>query len=119
LTIAEITDLGIRERTNLQSFDIRALEAINEQAPDIVVAYLTEFELNPRTALENLTFKPGIYSPYYQFVNEYMIKTMKEKGIKVIPWTVNETEDMLDLIALGVDGIITDYPNRIPKDSTK
>lgn len=35
------------------------------------------------------------------------------KGIKVIPWTVNEVGDMKKLMEMGVDGIITDYPNRI------
>jgi len=115
LTIAEITELGIKKRTNLQSFDLRALEEIHKQDSDIDVAYLTEFELNPVTALENLSFKPEIYSPYYKFVTQSMINTMKERGIKVIPWTVNETEEMRELIALGVEGIITDYPNRVPK----
>ncbi len=37
----------------------------------------------------------------------------KALGLKVIPWTVNERADMERLIALGVDGIITDYPDRL------
>lgn len=43
-----------------------------------------------------------------------MLKNAHEKGVKVIPWTVNETKTMLKLIEMGVDGIITDYPDRIP-----
>jgi glycerophosphoryl diester phosphodiesterase len=35
-------------------------------------------------------------------------------GVQVVPWTVNTTEEMLKVKAMGVDGIITDYPNRIP-----
>lgn len=115
LTISEITDLGIKDRTNLQSFDLRALEEIHKQAPEIIIAYLVELELDAPEALKKLSFKPQIYSPYYKLVNEDMMRAMKERGIKVIPWTVNETEDMEKLIILGVDGIITDYPNRIPK----
>ncbi len=117
LTIAEITELGIKERTNLQSFDLRALEEINKQAPEIIVAFLVELELDAPAALKKLSFKPEIYSPYYKLVNEDMMRVMKERDIKVIPWTVNETEDMVELINLGVDGIITDYPNRIPQSS--
>jgi glycerophosphoryl diester phosphodiesterase len=37
--------------------------------------------------------------------------------MKIIPWTVNETEQMKKLVRFGVDGIITDYPNRIPQSS--
>jgi glycerophosphoryl diester phosphodiesterase len=37
-------------------------------------------------------------------------------GMKIIPWTVNDTEQMKKLVQLGVDGIITDYPDRIPGD---
>ena len=115
LTITEITDLGIKERTNLQSFDLRALEEMHKQDSTIDVAYLVEFELDAPAALKNLSFKPEIYSPYYKLVNEDMMRKMKKRDIKVIPWTVNETEEMKELIALGVDGIITDYPNRVPK----
>jgi len=115
LTIESITKLGIRERTNLQSFDLRALEEIHLQAPRIEIAYLVEDELDTAKALAKLTFTPDIYSPYYRLVNHRMLEITKNKGIKVIPWTVNETEEMKQLIGLGVDGIITDYPNRIPK----
>ena len=37
----------------------------------------------------------------------------KALGLKVIPWTVNERANMERLIVLGVDGIITDYPDRL------
>lgn len=115
ITIAEITNLGIKDRTNLQSFDLRALEEIHKQAPEITVAYLVELMFNAPYALRKLSFKPEIYSPSYKLVNKSMMRAMKKRDIKVIPWTVNETEDMQELINLGVDGIITDYPNRIPK----
>lgn len=44
-----------------------------------------------------------------------MMRKCKERGIKVVPWTVNDVETMRSLIHLGVDGIITDYPNLIAK----
>jgi glycerophosphoryl diester phosphodiesterase len=44
-----------------------------------------------------------------------MIRYAREHGIKVIPWTVNSTEAFESLIAFGVDGIITDYPDLIPE----
>lgn len=112
LTVKTVRELGIAERCNLQSFDLRALEEIHKQAPDIPVAYLVESATDTEAALSLLTFKPEIYSPYYPLVNQKMRDLTRRRGIKIIPWTVNDVEVMKKLIALGVDGIITDYPNR-------
>jgi glycerophosphoryl diester phosphodiesterase len=60
-----------------------------------------------------LTFKPDVYSPFFKLLDKKTVKRCHKKGIKVIPWTVNETADMQAVINLGVDGIITDYPNRV------
>ena len=104
---------GIENRCNLQSFDIDILEEINRQNPAIVVAYLIANEDSPEDNLKKLTFKPDIYSPYFKLLSKEVIDGMHEKNIKVIPWTVNKKEDMKKMIEIGVDGIITDYPNYI------
>jgi glycerophosphoryl diester phosphodiesterase len=62
--------------------------------------------------IEELGFKPDIYSPNYKLVNEKELAYLKSKNIMVIPWTVNEVKDMKKLIDMGIDGMITDYPNR-------
>ncbi|AQG82294.1 glycerophosphodiester phosphodiesterase [Spirosoma montaniterrae] len=98
-------------RFNIQSFDVRPLQLIHQQVPDVALAYLTA---NPKTLAENLTtlgFKPAIYSPYYKTVTPEMVKACHEQGLKIIPWTVNTKPEIDTLIGLGVDGIITDYPN--------
>ncbi len=104
---------GIENRCNLQSFDIDILEEINKQSPSMVVAYLIDNKDAPEDNLKKITFKPNIYSPYFKLLSKEVIKQMHEKNIKVIPWTVNEKEDMKKMLEIGVDGIITDYPNRI------
>ena len=104
---------GIENRCNLQSFDIDILEEINRQNPAMVVAYLIANEDSPEDNLKKLTFKPDIYSPYFKLLSKEVIDGMHEKNIKVIPWTVNKKEDMKKMIEIGVDGIITDYPNYI------
>ena len=48
-------------------------------------------------------------------LNEEVIKDLHQRGILVVPWTVNDPEVMVKLREIGVDGIITDYPNLIPK----
>ena len=94
---------------NLQSFDFRILKAIHQGYPDIRLAALV-YQSDLETSLNKLGFKPDIHSPYYPLVNRELIKNAHQKNIKVIPWTVNSKTDMLNLLKLGVDGIITDYP---------
>jgi glycerophosphoryl diester phosphodiesterase len=61
---------------------------------------------------DELGFKPNIYSPHYSLVNVGLIESCHQLGIKVIPWTVNDADQMKQLKKIGVDGLITDYPDR-------
>ena len=66
-----------------------------------------------------LSFIPKIYSPKHQLVTKPLIGFCRELEMKIIPWTVNNVETMYKLKKLGVDGIITDYPNLITKVEAK
>jgi glycerophosphoryl diester phosphodiesterase len=55
----------------------------------------------------------AVWSPLYRNARPDDVAAARALGIKVIPWTVNERADMERLIALGVDGLITDYPDRL------
>jgi glycerophosphoryl diester phosphodiesterase len=124
-------------RVVVQSFDWRALSEVQARAPDIPTSYLTA----DQKWLSNLqTGRPGaspwlngfdvddfggsaaraikaaggkIWSAYYKEVNADSIKLAHDLGLSVNVWTVNETGRMRELIAMGVDGIITDYPDRL------
>jgi glycerophosphoryl diester phosphodiesterase len=61
-----------------------------------------------------LGFTPDVYSPYFQLLSKEKVQQLHALGMKVIPWTVNTTEEMKRIKAMKVDGIITDYPDRIP-----
>jgi glycerophosphoryl diester phosphodiesterase len=113
LVLEAIKNTGIENRCNLQSFDIDILEEIHRQDPSMVVAYLISNKNLPQENLKKITFKPDIYSPYFKLLSKEVIELMHQKKIKVIPWTVNEKKDMKKMIEMGVDGIITDYPNYI------
>ncbi len=115
LVLAEIDAAGIRTRTCVQSFDKRALQAVQRLAPKITMALLVEDAAGVEAQLKELGFTPNVYSPYYQLVTAHLVQAAHGAGMRVIPWTVNETETMKSLMALGVDGIITDYPDRIPR----
>ncbi len=97
---------------NLQSFDPETLEYLYHTRPEIPLAFLTSrgrFEKN-RT---KLSFKPRIYSPEFSLVTREEVALIREEGLQVIPWTVNEEEDIRHMIQLDVDGIISDYPDRV------
>jgi glycerophosphoryl diester phosphodiesterase len=59
-----------------------------------------------------LGFQPSIYSPYFLLLNKEKVKYLQQQKIRVIPWTVNEINDMKKIRDMGVDGFITDYPDR-------
>lgn len=109
--VDEIKHLGIKDRATIQSFDIRALQALHHYDPSITTALLVENSDSPQENLDRLGYLPAIYSPYYKLLKKRHIKALHEQGIKVIPWTVNKKKTMKKLIRKGVDGLITDYPN--------
>ncbi|MFN8346599.1 MAG: glycerophosphodiester phosphodiesterase family protein [Spirosomataceae bacterium] len=108
------------ERVIIQSFDFNILKYWKQQTdagrfPKMTLAALVANLKGIEKNLEHLGFKPDVYSPYYQLLNAAKVQRLHAMGISVIPWTVNSTKEMKHLIAMGVDGIITDYPNRVPK----
>ena len=98
-------------RVTIQSFDFRVLQYLHESHPEIRLAALVENTRPWAENIESLGFTPSIYSPYHKLLDKQNVSEMHEKGMAIIPWTVNNLDEMKVLIAFGVDGIITDYPN--------
>ncbi|HLP96014.1 MAG TPA: glycerophosphodiester phosphodiesterase family protein [Saprospiraceae bacterium] len=115
LVVAEIRALQLEKQVTVQSFDPRAMNALHQQAPELQLAFLIENINSLDSNLARLNFTPAIYSPYYLLVDRALVKKCKEKNMKLVPWTVNDVKSMRRLVRLGVDGIITDYPDLIEK----
>lgn len=111
--VATLKKKNMLKRTSIQSFDLRPLRVLHEKYPTIKTSYLVFGSecADAEKEIALLGFTPTIYSPEYKYVNKAMIDYCHQKNIQVIPWTVNTKEEMNALIALKVDGIITDYPN--------
>jgi glycerophosphoryl diester phosphodiesterase len=101
---------NIGNRFYIQSFDVRPLQYVHKKYPQIVIGYLTVGR-NLDSNFKSLGFFPHIYSPEFSLVTKAMADYCHSKNMKLVPWTVNDKEKMKSLIADGVDGIITDYPN--------
>ena len=115
-----IAQLLLFERVTVQSFDFNVLKYWKKQTDagvykKVILSALVSNLKGIEKNVEDLGFKPQVYSPYYKLLSSEKVNQLHALGIKVVPWTVNTTAEMAELKAMGVDGIITDYPNKIPK----
>lgn len=113
LLMAVIKEKGLEELVIIQSFDFRTLQYLHHKYPHIKTAMLIEDDdkRSFQDQFKAISFTPTIYSPHFSLVNAELLKKCHDKNIKVIPWTVNEKKKIDELKNLGVDGVITDYPD--------
>jgi glycerophosphoryl diester phosphodiesterase len=107
-----LKDLKILDRVFIQSFDVRALQSFKKINQEVPLVFLVENKLSLAQNLKKLGFTPSVYSPYFELLSAEEVRKAHDLGMKVIPWTVNEIADMKRIQRMGVDGLITDYPNR-------
>jgi glycerophosphoryl diester phosphodiesterase len=115
LVLKVIREKQIEQHCNLQSFDWETLRICRRLAPNIPLAMLVENNLSPEENLKKLGFTPEIYSPYFKLIDAHLLEWCRNNKLKLIPWTVNEPNDIKKVLEMGVDGIISDYPDRILK----
>ncbi len=113
LLLAVLTEKGITERTIVQSFDVRTLQEAHRVAPELRQALLVENRRGIQKNIDALGYLPEVYSPNYRLVNKKLRDYTRQQGLQLIPWTVNEPEDIQKMLQLEVDGIISDYPDRV------
>jgi len=135
--LALIQSEGMAGRVTLQSFDWRTLKIFQQQAPSIPTVYLSAQQKffdniladqaagSAWTAGMNVRDHGGsvprmvkaaggaVWSPYFGDVNEARLSEAQQLGLKVVVWTVNETRDIERMLDWKVDGIISDYPDRV------
>lgn len=126
-----IRDAGMARRVSIQSFDWRSLQRVQQRAPDIPTVYLTVqtprndttrdgtwtagLRLADHGSVPRLVKAAGgkVWSPNAGALTQALLDEAHALGIAVIPWTVNEPADMDRLVGWGVDGLITDEPDRL------
>lgn len=117
--LSVVQEAGVPSRTTIQSFDRRILRTARRLEAERGGKYRARVALlvgrmKPggfSRHVDQLGFTPDVYSPDYRRVNERLVRQAHERGIWVVPWTVNDREAMRRLIRVGVDGLITDYPD--------
>jgi glycerophosphoryl diester phosphodiesterase len=117
-----INEKKISDRVIVQSFDVRSLKVMNKKYPSIKLSWLIDVgHTIPLSDFKNslLGFKPDIISPDYSLLNRQIIDSLHRQNIRVIPWTVDDIEAAKKLYQIKVDGIITDFPDRININTIK
>ena len=125
VVLAAVRAAGKVDRVEIQSFDWRTLPLVRQAEPSIpLVALWNEHTWVPgspwlATVNPDVVGNPvigaimvgaSILSPEYSFVDRALVDRAHSLGLSVIPWTVDDANDMRTQIAVGVDGIITNYP---------
>lgn len=113
LVLKVVNDNKVFKSTNIQSFDLRILEETKKQSPKMKVALLIGANEDIWKKLTSMSYFPEIVSPDYKLLDEKVVRNLQAENFKVIPWTVNNVKDMQQMINFKVDGIITDYPDRL------
>jgi len=132
--IAVVRAAGMAQRTAIQSFDWRTLKIVQEEAPEIPTVYLSAQQKFMDNILSGSTASPWtaglhvsqfqnsiprmvkaaggpVWSPYCGEVTRENVEEARALGLKVVVWTANEAAEMRGMVDLGVDGIISDYPD--------
>jgi glycerophosphoryl diester phosphodiesterase len=96
----------------VSSFDWNALQQIRFLNSKIPIAILTETNIDLAFSFAKF-MKAQAINPYYQLLTKENTAQIQAKGIQVFPWTINAFEDIKKIKAYHVNGIITDFPDRI------
>ncbi len=113
-SILDLIDSNIfsKDKILISSFDWNALQEVRFHDDEIRIGVLTETDLELAIAFAKFIKAYSIH-PHYKLLNKENVAQMQSQNFKVFPWTVNDQTDITFVKFLNVDGIITDYPDRI------
>lgn len=103
---------GNTTRFLISSFDWNALQQVAFLNDKIPIGVLTETDLDLALAFAKFIQAKSIH-PHFHLLTKENTAKIQEKGLQVFPWTINELEDIQKTKTFNVNGIITDFPNRI------
>jgi glycerophosphoryl diester phosphodiesterase len=116
LVVAELQAAGVLPRTTLLSFDPRILQVARRTYPSLPLCMLIEDELPPVASLfAELGFVPETFGPDFQLLSAELVQALRTMypALRLVPWTVNSPADLRLVASWHVDGITTDYPDRL------
>jgi glycerophosphoryl diester phosphodiesterase len=111
--VGAVRAAGVVSRTTVRSFDHRSVRLLTELEPGLTGAVLVA-DTAPADPGE-LARRAGasLYCPSYRFLDEDLVRRAHAAGVRVVPWTANEPDSWRRLLDWGVDGLTTDFPDRV------
>jgi glycerophosphoryl diester phosphodiesterase len=115
LVLAELKAAQVLARTTLLCFDARILRLAHGRMPELATCLLVEDEQPWLISIEKLGFIPTTFGPDFTTVSQEAVRELRTSfpDLRLVPWTVNELPDMQRLREFGMDGMTTDYPDRL------
>lgn len=121
LIFNELDSFAYKNNIIFMSFDSKILEALrienqmrSKDHPEYKMIYLTYLPFKGAvTFLKDLSFTPYALGMYYPTVSRRKSRQLKRRNVKMFCWTVNDVDKAIKLRDKGVDGIITDYPDKV------
>lgn len=138
--VAAVREAGLASRTSILSFDWRTLQVIQREAPEIPTVYLTArqrwldnvgrgpatpwtagFALADHGSVPKMVRAAGgkVWSSFHGDLDAAQVKEAQALGLQVLAWTVNEPAQIEAMLDLGVDGIVSDRPDRVREAMAK
>ena len=96
----------------VSSFDWNALQEVRSLNPNIALGVLTQTDLGLAIGFADFIQAKSIH-PYFHLLTKENTALMQQKRFQVFPWTVNELEDIQKIKSFQVEGIISDFPDRL------
>ncbi|RZJ58273.1 MAG: glycerophosphodiester phosphodiesterase [Hymenobacter sp.] len=116
LVLAELRAAAVEARTTLLSFDPRVLQAARQAHPGLPLCLLIEDSLPPIAEMfDGLGFEPTTLGPDFHLLSTAAVRAIRAAypGLRLVPWTVNSVADLQTVRGWQVEGITTDYPDRL------
>ncbi|MDT0620090.1 glycerophosphodiester phosphodiesterase [Croceitalea vernalis] len=97
----------------ISSFNWDELKYTRELNPDRAIAVLTEDEAFDEAIAMAKELNAVAVNPWFKTLTAEKVKQIQNEGFKVYTYTVNEPEDLQQMLDFGVDGVFTNYPDRV------
>ncbi len=108
-----LSHAGVRETTIISCFEPAALQTVRRLDPRMAVGllwHLPDLDEAWRWCAE---LRASSLHPFWMLVDPAVLQAARKRGLRVLAWTVNDQDEINALVASGIDGIISDYPERL------
>ena len=105
-----IREYADADKVLISGFDPEALSKVKSLFPEIQLGYIYN-RTQDEESRHNCPI--DVVIPQFRLASRELIEEVHDEGLRVIPWTVNEDREITRLLGLGVDGFITDHPEKV------